>query len=521
MVKKIRFKNLIFMIIMALVFAMGCGSSDASKDDIISEEQVTEENNNEEDLQDITDEEEIEEADEKTTKEDEESENITEIEEDKSKTPLENHGELYVDGTHLLDCNGNIFQLKGVSTHGLQWYPEYVNYDAFKTMRDEWGINCVRLAMYSDEGDGYCSGGDKEWLKGIVNDGVSYATDLGMYVIIDWHVLGERDPNVHKQDAIAFFDEMSKKYADYDNVLYEICNEPNGGTSWSQVKSYAEEVIPVIKANNPDAIIIIGTPNWSQDVDIAASDPVKGYSNIMYTIHFYAESHRDELRQKVMIALNKGLPIFCTEFGICDASGNGAINISEANKWIDVFDNAGISYCIWNLSNKAESSSLINSNCSSVTGWTYNDLSEEGKWYLGILGGDAVGETAQATQTTQENNSNNNANNNNVEASSSNGSLKADIVNSGNWNDGSNDFYQYTVTLNAIGGNVSNWKITVNFGSNITLDQSWSGNYSVSGGNITVTSVDYNQTINSGNSVEIGFIIKTNGNPGTPSITIN
>ena len=144
----------------------------------------------------------------------------------------------------------------------------------------------MRLAMYSHEYGGYSNGGDKKELKRLIDNGVEYASKEGMYVIIDWHVLGEGDPNIHKEDAIDFFDEMSEKYADYGNVIYEICNEPNGGVSWKDVKKYAEEVIPVIRANDPYGIILVGTPQWSQLIGDAAADPIEGYDNIMYTLHF-------------------------------------------------------------------------------------------------------------------------------------------------------------------------------------------------------------------------------------------
>ena len=452
-------------------------------------------------------------------------------------TPVANHGELSVQGTQIVDAHGNPYQLKGVSTHGIGWFPEYVNKDAFQTLRDEWGANCVRLAMYVAEYNGYCEGGNQQQLKQLVSDGVSYATELGMYVIIDWHVLHDLDPNNNKAAAIAFFDEMSEKYADYDNVIYEICNEPNGGTSWSSIKSYALEVIPVIKANNPDAIIVVGTPTWSQDVDVAANDPITGYSNIMYTIHFYADTHRDSLRQKMQTALNAGLPLFCTEFGITDASGNGAVNIDEANKWIDAMDSAGVSYCIWSLCNKNESSALILSSCSKTSGWTINDLSEEGKWYVGILGGTASGTTGgnssgntgnntgnNDNNTNHNNSSNNNTNNGNssqtVTASSAN--TQATISSSGGWDSGSGKCYQYTVTINNTGSSaVSNWSVTVNFGTNVTLDQSWNGNYSLSGSNLTITPVDFNSTINAGQSVEVGFIISSSGTIQNPTISVN
>lgn len=302
-------------------------------------------------------------------------------------TPVANHGKLRVDGVDIVDANGNKYQLKGMSTHGIAWFPQYVNKDCYQTFRDEFGANLIRVAMYSDENMGYCSGGDKKKLKKMVNDSVNYASDLGMYVIIDWHVLGEGDPNVHKDEAKAFFDEMSKQYADHDNVIYEICNEPNGGVQWSAVKKYAEEVIPVIRANDKDAIIIVGTPTWSQDVDIAANDPIKGYENIMYAVHFYAATHTDSIRNKVTTARSKGLAVFVSECSICDASGNGAIDYAQADKWFKLINDNNISYAFWSISNKAETSALLKSSCGKTSGFTDDDLSEAGKWYKKTIKG--------------------------------------------------------------------------------------------------------------------------------------
>lgn len=177
-----------------------------------------------------------------------------------ASTPYGQHGALHVENGKLTDENGNTVQLYGMSTHGIAWFPQYINYDSLRTLRDDWNTNCIRLAMYTAEYGGYCAGGDKEQLKQLVKDGVSYATELGMYVIVDWHILSDCDPNQNKDEAIAFFREMAEVFADNDNVLYEICNEPNGGTSWDSIKSYAEEVIPVIRAQKPDAVILVGTP---------------------------------------------------------------------------------------------------------------------------------------------------------------------------------------------------------------------------------------------------------------------
>ncbi len=292
---------------------------------------------------------------------------------------LERHGALSVDGADLVDKNGEKIQLCGVSTHGLAWFPQYVNEDSFRTLHDDWSINCVRLALYTDEYGGYCSGGDKESLKSLIRDGIAYATELDMYVIVDWHVLNDRDPNVHKEDALAFFQEMTAEYADYTNILYEICNEPNGSATWESVKSYAEEVIPVIRANDEDAVILVGSPTWSQDIDKAEADPLE-FDNILYTLHFYADTHRDSLRSRLEACADGGLPLFISEFGTCDASGNGANNFEQTAKWLELIEEYNLSFFCWNLSNKAETSSLINSSCQKTSDWSEEELSEAGKW---------------------------------------------------------------------------------------------------------------------------------------------
>ena len=298
----------------------------------------------------------------------------------KTGTPVSIHGKLSVSGTNLVDKNGKKFQIKGVSTHGIAWFPQYVNQEAFEFMRDEWKINAVRLAMYSDPNAGYTT-----QMHELVSKGVEYAKNAGIYVIIDWHILSDGNPNTNKASAKVFFKEMANKYKDYDNVIYEICNEPNGDVQWERdIKHYAEEIIADIRTIDKDAIIIVGTPTWSQDVDSAAQNPITGYSNIMYTVHFYAATHKESLRQKVTTALNAGLPIFATEFGICDASGNGNLDIEEANKWIDFLNSNNISWMCWNLSNKDESSALLK-NTNKVTGWTNDELSGEGKWLLEAL----------------------------------------------------------------------------------------------------------------------------------------
>lgn len=295
-------------------------------------------------------------------------------------------GRLHVKGTKLVDKKGHEVQLRGVSTHGLSWYPQYVNDKCFAQLHDKWGANVVRLAMYTEEYNGYCSGDAKNRsdLKKRIKKGVRLAKKHKMYVIVDWHILSDGNPNSHKKEAKAFFREMSREFKGYNNVIYEICNEPNNGTSWKEIKSYARSVISTIRKNDKKAVIVVGTPTWSQDVDQAAKDPIKG-DNIMYALHFYAATHKADLRNKMTAAINKGLPVFVTEYGICDASGNGAIDKKEADRWIQTMDEYGVSYIAWNLSNKQESSSIIKSSCPKVSGFKKGELSDEGRWLYHLL----------------------------------------------------------------------------------------------------------------------------------------
>lgn len=302
-----------------------------------------------------------------------------------SETPYDDYGKLQVSGSHLVGSSGQMVQLRGISTHGIAWYPQYVNEASLKTIRDSFKGNVIRLAMYTAEYNGYCTGGNTDYLEGVIDQGVQAAKDLGMYVIIDWHILSDSNPWTYESQAETFFAKMSAKYAGYGNVLYEICNEPNGGTSWSDIKSYAQKIIPVIRANDKDGIIIVGTPNWSQYVDQAADDPITGYSNIMYTLHFYAATHKDDLRNKLTSAVQKGLPVFVTEYGLCEASGQGSIDTASSNAWMNLLNQYGISSCAWNLSNKAETCALLNTSCSKTSDYSDSDLTDSGKWVVNML----------------------------------------------------------------------------------------------------------------------------------------
>ncbi len=309
---------------------------------------------------------------------------------DQTQTPFGTHGKLSVSGTHLVDENGAPCQLRGLSSHNLSNFPEYLSPATVRFLATEWKLDILRLAMYSADADnchGYCTGDDahKAMLEELIDNCIQEACELGIYILLDWHILFDCDPNMHREEAIAFFAKMSARYQDYPNVIYEICNEPNGDVAWPAIKSYALDVIPAIRANAPDAVIIVGTPTWSQDVDIAANDRITGYTNLMYALHFYADTHRQGLRDKLITASDAGLAIFVTEFGICNASGDGDINHEETNLWLQLMNERRISYVLWNLSNKAETSSILDSHCTKTSDFTDADLSPCGKWFVQMM----------------------------------------------------------------------------------------------------------------------------------------
>ncbi len=289
-------------------------------------------------------------------------------------TPLEKWGRLSVSGTDIVNEKGKKVQLKGVSTHGLAWYPQYVSKSCFKSFR-KMGVNTIRLAFYSDPGSGYSKD-----LYPVVEKGVRYATELGMYVILDWHILSDGNPRTHQRQALSFFNYFSKKYRRQKNILYEICNEPNGAVTWEgDIRPYANKVIRKIRKNDRKNIIIVGTPTWSQDVDVAAQAPLK-QKNVAYALHFYAATHSDWIRDKLVRAHEMGLPVLVTEFNVCDASGNGAIDGASGRAWMKLLNRYKVGYVAWNVSNKNETSALIRPDCAKTGGFKRSDLSDSGKW---------------------------------------------------------------------------------------------------------------------------------------------
>ena len=270
--------------------------------------------------------------------------------------PVELYGQLRVEGTNLVSESGEPVQLRGMSSGGLQSCFQFFNDDVCDTLIQDWGCTVIRLAMTSHGLDnGYTYFPDRYF-----NEVCGYMDTLiehGVYVIVDWHILFDGDPTEYQEDAVDFFSRISALYGDYPNVIYEVCNEPNGmrfddpesPVDWDNcIKPYAETVIAAIRENDPDNIIIVGTPTWSQDVDVASLNPIDG-DNIMYTLHFYAGSHGEDHMDKVRTAVANGLPIFCTEWGTSLDSGNSGVFYTETLEWMALLDEYNISWCNWSI----------------------------------------------------------------------------------------------------------------------------------------------------------------------------
>jgi len=284
---------------------------------------------------------------------------------------VKEHGQLSVLGTQLVDKNNNPVVLRGMSFGWHSMWPRFYNEKAVSWLKKDFKCNVVRAAMGIELGEkSYMK--DPQFSKDKIDAVVKGAIKSDIYVIIDWH-----SHNINLKEAKEFFAEVSKKYSKYPNIIYEIFNEPDY-ESWSEVKAYAEEVISVIRANDPKNIILVGSPHWDQDVDLAAADPVRGFDNIMYTMHFYAATHGKDLRDKTDDAIKSGLPIFISESAGMEASGDGPLNIKAWQEYIDWMESRKLSWITWSVSDKDETCSILKKSANSEGKWKDEDLKESG-----------------------------------------------------------------------------------------------------------------------------------------------
>ncbi len=284
---------------------------------------------------------------------------------------VEENGKLSVKGTQLVNEKGNPIVLRGMSFGWHNWWPRFYNAGAVCWLKNDWGCNVVRAAMGVEPAGAYLNRPD--WSKEKIKAVVDAAIKEDIYVIIDWH-----SHNIKLEEAKKFFTEMATAYRDRPNVIYEIFNEPER-QSWDEVKAYSIELIKTIRAIDPDNIILVGSPHWDQDVHVAADDPITGYNNLMYTLHFYAATHKQSLRDRGSYALGKGLPLFISESAGMEATGNGPLDMEEWNQWIDWAESNKISWITWSVSDKNETCSVLQTSAGDTGNWKESDLKESGR----------------------------------------------------------------------------------------------------------------------------------------------
>jgi endoglucanase len=289
-----------------------------------------------------------------------------------ASTFVEQHGFLRVQGNRIVDKNGKPVQLRGMSLFWSQWIGKYYTADVVRWLRDDWKCTVVRAAL-AVEPDGYLKNPDVEKKK--LFTVVEAAIKAGIYVIIDWHA---HNAHLHTEQAVAFFGEVAKRYAKVPNVIYEPYNEPLQNAAWAtQIKPYHEAVIAAIRRNDTRNLIVCGTRAWSQQVEEASLSPLAG-SNIAYSLHFYAGTHKQWLRDNATRALKNGVALFITEFGTVNANGDGAVDRDETKKWWEFCDANGISWCNWSVADKNESSAALKPGTSPTGKWKDSELTPSG-----------------------------------------------------------------------------------------------------------------------------------------------
>ncbi len=296
-----------------------------------------------------------------------------------SESVVSKHGLLKVRGIHIVDKNNETVSLAGNSFFWSNPYWQGVKYytpEVVRWLHRDWHTHIIRVPLAADPRvkDGYLY--QPEVNLKAVERLINAAIDEGIYVIIDWH---SQHAEKNEKEAIVFFEKMAHKYGKYPNVMYEIYNEPLK-ISWDTViKPYAERVIKAIRKIDPDNMIIVGTPHWSQDVDVASKNPINGFNNIAYTLHFYAASHFEWLSKKMEKAIQNGLPLFVTEWGTVKANGDGRVHLESVGKWMQLMKKYKLNHCNWTVNDKTEGASILKPGASTKGGWTEKDLSPSGK----------------------------------------------------------------------------------------------------------------------------------------------
>ena len=294
-----------------------------------------------------------------------------------AQDPVKKWGQLQVKGAQLCSQKGDPVILRGVSLGWHNLWPRFYNKKIVQTLKQDWHCSVVRAAMGIMIEDNYLE--NPSYAMQCMTPVIEAAIKQNVYVIIDWH-----SHVLKTQEAKAFFGEMAKKYGKYPHVIYEIFNEPVED-SWADLKKYATEVIGEIRKYDPDNIVLVGCPHWDQDIHLVAESPLKGFTNIMYTLHFYASTHKEYLRDRMEEAVKKGIPVFVSESGVTEASGDGKIDPESQQLWIDRMEKLKVSWICWSISDKNESCSMLLPRANSTGPWPEDVIKRSGKLTRGYL----------------------------------------------------------------------------------------------------------------------------------------
>ena len=279
---------------------------------------------------------------------------------------------LHVEGTRLVDSQGRPVVMRGISIGWHNLWPRFYNSETVVRLHDDWGCGLFRAAIGADDLDELLNG--TTYHPGYITDPqgalqklfavVDGAVSCGAYIIVDWH-----SHVLHLEEATEFFTAVAERYKGVPNVIYELFNEPVGD-SWTDLKAYAESLIATITsidASHP--LILMGCPRWDQAIGEPAADPITSYDNVMYTMHFYAGTHKEWLREATDSAMAAGLPVFISECASMTASGDGPLDLDSWKEWTDWASARGLNMVLWSFSDKDESCSMLTPEALSEGPW--------------------------------------------------------------------------------------------------------------------------------------------------------
>ena len=393
----------------------------------------------------------------------------------KNQSFVYQNGLLQVKDGRLMNYQEKEVQLKGISLNNINNYHQYINRDTFKTLNQDWNVNTIRIPISVDSKNGYYLADEKErdTIERNLLDGILYAKELGMYVVIDWQA---SDPLYYQKDAIAFYRKISKKYRSYNNVMYEICSTPNVTDSWEEISEYATPIIDEIR-KNCDNIIIVGTPKYLQDFSTITTN-FSDQKNIMYNMNINTSKNASEMQHVYLTILNCKMPVFISNLTLTD---NELFDSESSKSWIELLDQNQTSYIAGNLSNDNDPSALLQS--SSLSSWSDGELSNSGQWIKNTY-----------TKINDEMNQDMD--------------LTIDINEI--WQQDGLTYKQLYFTITNLSEDQEGWGFSLTFSDDVTIVEKWNCETEIKGKTITISNSYYNGSILSKQSIDdVGIIISS------------